>query len=62
MPVIFCLIPFALLIAGAAIGGIIGGTVYAMWVGVAGLLIGGLCAFLALRWYERARGSYDLPE
>jgi hypothetical protein len=62
MPVIFCLIPFALLIVGAAIGGIIGGTAYAIWGGVAGLLIGGLCAFLALRGYERARSTYDLPE
>jgi hypothetical protein len=62
MPVIFCLIPFVLLIGGAGIGGIVGGTTYAVWGGIAGLLIGGLGAFMALRLYERARSTYDLPE
>jgi hypothetical protein len=59
MPALGCLIPFVLLLVGAGAGGAIGGTTYAIWGGVAGLVIGGLAAFLALRVFERAR---RLPE
>jgi hypothetical protein len=60
MPAIGCLIPFVLLIVGAAIGGVIGGTTLAIWGGVAGFAIGLVGALLALRAFERARNS--LPE
>jgi hypothetical protein len=60
MPALGCLIPFVLLIVGAGIGGVIGGTTYAIWGAAAGFVIGGLGAALALRLFERARD--DLPE
>jgi tellurite resistance protein TehA-like permease len=60
MPALGCLIPFVLLIVGAAIGGAIGGTRPAIWGGVAGFAIGLLCALVALRLFERAKNS--LPE
>ena len=60
MPAIGCLIPFVLLIVGAGAGGAFGGTTYAIWGSVAGLVIGGLGAALALRMFERARDN--LPE
>ena len=62
MPALGCLTPFVMLIVGAGIGGMIGGTVYAVWGGIAGLLIGGLGGWLAVRWYERARSTYDVRE
>jgi hypothetical protein len=55
MPAIGCLIPFVLLIAGAGIGGALGGTTFAVWGGVAGFAIGLLGALVALRLFERAR-------
>ncbi|HSZ94603.1 MAG TPA: hypothetical protein VK822_35070 [Acetobacteraceae bacterium] len=57
MPALGCLIPFVLMIVGAAAGGAIGGTRPAIWGGVAGFVIGLLCALLALRVFERARDS-----
>jgi hypothetical protein len=60
MPALGCLIPFVLLIVGAAAGGAIGGTRAAVWGGAAGFAIGLLGALLALRMFERARDN--LPE
>ncbi|HEY2621484.1 MAG TPA: hypothetical protein VGI78_29400 [Acetobacteraceae bacterium] len=60
MPAIGCLVPFVLLLVGAGIGGVIGGTKFAIWGGVAGFAIGLVGALLALRAFERARNS--LPE
>lgn len=60
MPALGCLLPFVLLIVGAGIGGAIGGTIYAVWGGIGGLLIGGFGALLAVRWYERVRSTYDV--
>jgi hypothetical protein len=60
MPVIGCMIPFVILIVGAGIGGAIGGTMFAVWGGLAGFVIGLLGALAALRAFERARNS--LPE
>jgi hypothetical protein len=55
MPAIGCLVPFVLLIVGAAIGGTLGGTTFAIWGSVAGFAIGLLGALAALRLFERAR-------
>jgi hypothetical protein len=60
MPAIGCLAPFVLLIVGAAIGGAIGGSTFAIWGSVAGFAIGLLGALLLLRAFERARDN--LPE
>jgi hypothetical protein len=60
MPALGCLIPFVLLLVGAAAGGYIGGTTYAIWGGAVGLVVGGLGAVLALRMFDRARDN--LPE
>ena len=49
-----CLIPFVLLLVGAIAGAAVGGSTYAIWGSVAGFVVGGLAAFLALRGYERA--------
>jgi hypothetical protein len=57
MPALGCLIPFVLLIVGAAVGGAIGGTRSAIWGGVAGFAVGLLCALAALRLFERAKNS-----
>jgi hypothetical protein len=59
MHVLSLLMPFVLLLIGAAIGGVIGGTTYAVWGGVAGLLIGGLGALVVLLTFARER---NLPE
>jgi hypothetical protein len=60
MPAIGCLVPFVLLLVGAAIGGVIGGTTFAIWGGIGGFVIGLLGALAALRIFERARDS--IPE
>jgi hypothetical protein len=60
MPALGCLIPFVLLIVGAGAGGAWGGTTYAIWGGIAGLVIGGVGAALALRTFDRARD--DMPQ
>ena len=60
MPALGCLIPFVLLFVGAGIGGVIGGSAYALWGAAAGFVVGLLGALLALRLFERARDS--LPE
>ena len=57
MPALGCLIPFVLLIVGAAVGGVIGGTRPAIWGAAAGFAIGLLGALIALRLFERARDS-----
>lgn len=57
MPALGCLIPFVLLIVGAAVGGAIGGTRYAIWGGVVGFAIGLLGALAALRLFEGAKNS-----
>ena len=57
MPALGCLIPFVLMIVGAAVGGAIGGTRPAIWGGAAGFVIGLLGALLALKVFERARDS-----
>jgi hypothetical protein len=57
MPALGCLIPFVLMIACAAAGGAIGGTSYAIWGDIVGLVVGGVGAVLALRMFERARDS-----
>ncbi|MGC1412399.1 MAG: hypothetical protein WA864_26065 [Acetobacteraceae bacterium] len=57
MPALGCLIPFVLMIVGAAAGGAIGGTRPAIWAGVAGFVVGLLGALLALKVFERARDS-----
>jgi hypothetical protein len=59
MPALGCLIPFVLLIVGAAGGGAIGGTRSAIWGGAIGFAVGLLCALAALRLFERARNSLD---
>jgi hypothetical protein len=60
MHILGLLFPFLLMIVGAAIGGVIGGTPYAVWGGIVGLLIGGLGTLLAFRSIARARDN--LPE
>jgi hypothetical protein len=60
MPAVGCMIPLIALIVGAGIGGAIAGTAYAVWGGVAGLVLGVLVALAALRTFGRARDS--LPE
>jgi len=60
MPAIGCMIPLVLLILGAGAGGAIGGTVFALWGGLAGFVIGLLGALAALRAFEHARDN--LPE
>ena len=60
MPALGCLIPFVLLIVGAAIGGAVGGTRAAIWGGIAGCVVGLACALVGLRLFTRARSS--LPE
>jgi hypothetical protein len=60
LPALGCLIPFALMIVGAAMGGVAGGTMPAVWGGVAGFAIGLVGALLALRLLSRARRG--LPE
>jgi hypothetical protein len=57
MHVLSLLMPFVLLLIGAAIGGVIGGTTYAVWGGVAGLLIGGLGALVVLLAFARAQSA-----
>jgi hypothetical protein len=57
MPALGCLIPFLLMIVGAAVGGAIGGTRPAILGGGTGFVIGLLCVLLALRVFERARDS-----
>lgn len=59
MHVISLLMPFGLLLIGAAVGGVSGGTTYAVWGGIAGLLIGGLVSLVILRTFARDR---RLPE
>jgi hypothetical protein len=51
--------PFVLLLIGAAIGGVIGSTTYAVWGGIAGLLIGGVGSLVVLLTFARDR---NLPE
>jgi hypothetical protein len=53
------MVVLALLLVGAIAGGAIGGTIYAICGGTAGLAVGGLAAFLVTREYERER---DLSE
>jgi hypothetical protein len=60
MPALGCLIPFVQLLVGAGIGGVIGGTSYAVWGGVAGFAIGLVGALAGLRLFERSRDN--LPE
>ncbi len=55
MPALGCLIPFVLMIAGAGVGGAVGGSRYAIWGGIAGFAIGLLGALVGLRLFERAR-------
>ena len=55
-----CLLPFVLMIAGAAIGGVIGGTPDDIWGAVAGAAIGLVAMVVMLRVLERTRGN--LPE
>jgi hypothetical protein len=59
MHVISLLMPFVLLLIGAAIGGVIGSTTYAVWGGIAGLLIGGVGSLVVLLTFARDR---NLPE
>ena len=59
MPALGCMVVLALLLVGAIAGGAIGGTIYAICGGTAGLAVGGLAAFLVTREYERER---DLSE
>jgi len=61
MPALGCLFVFVLLVVGAISGAAIGGTTYAVWGSVAGLVVGGLAAFLVGRQYERERNR-DLSE
>jgi hypothetical protein len=55
MAALGCLLPFLLLLLGCGIGGVIGGTMAAIWGGVAGFAIGLLGALLALRIFQGAR-------
>jgi len=56
MAAVGCLIPFVLMIAGAAAGGVVSGGHDAILGGVAGAAIG-LVAMIALLWgFERIRG------
>ena len=56
-----CLVPVVLFLVGAIAGGAIGGTIYAICGGTAGLAVGGLATFLVTREYERER-ERDLSE
>jgi len=53
-----CLLPFVLMIAGAAIGGVIGGTPDSIWGAVAGAAIGLIAMVIVLRVFERARAKW----
>jgi hypothetical protein len=55
------MVVLALLLVGAIAGGAIGGTIYAICGGTAGLAVGGLATFLVTREYERER-ERDLSE
>jgi hypothetical protein len=55
-----CLIPFVLLIVGAATGAMWGGTTYGIWGAAAGFAIGIVGMLLVMRAFERARDG--LPE
>jgi hypothetical protein len=52
-----CLIPFVLLVAGAAIGAAVGGTTAAYWGCAAGFAVGLIVVLLALRWFGNIRGD-----
>jgi hypothetical protein len=50
-----CLLPLVLMIAGAAVGGIVGGSHDTIWGGLAGAIIG-TAGMLALVWgFEKIR-------
>ncbi len=55
MPAVGCLLPIVLMIAGAALGGVVSGGHDTVWGGVAGAAIG-LLAMIAMFWvFERIR-------
>jgi hypothetical protein len=55
MAALGCLLVLGLLLVGAIAGGAIGGTIYAIWGGVAGIAVGVLAALFLVREYERER-------
>lgn len=55
MPAIGCLAAFVLIVLGAAVGGLVGGTTWAYWGGFAGLAIGLVVILLGLRWFQGVR-------
>ena len=58
MVAIGCLLPFVLLLAGAAVGGVLGGTQGGLWGGGAGLAIGLVGALTMVRSFSRARNQW----
>jgi hypothetical protein len=58
MAAIGCLLPFVLLLAGAAVGGISGGGTDSLWGGGIGLVLGLVGMALVLRVFERARNRW----
>jgi hypothetical protein len=52
-----CLVPFVLLVTGAAIGAAIGGTTDAYWGCAGGFVVGIIVVLLALRWFGNIRGD-----
>jgi hypothetical protein len=52
-----CLIPFVLLVIGAAIGAAVGGTADAYLGCVAGFAVGVIAVLLALNWLGHIRGG-----
>lgn len=58
MAAIGCLLPFLLLIAGGAVGGLIGGTRDGLWGGGIGLVIGLIGTAVMLRVFGQARNRW----